>query len=550
MMRLLVGLILVGSPGVVTAQGTSDFTIQVFGSVDTQAPTVPAVSSVTPVAASQIDIQWAPATDNFLVAGYVVFRDGVAIATTTAVMFSDTGLSASTTYAYQVRAFDGLPNFSALSTAIATTTFQIVVPPVSTSTTPSRGATQARVVIDSFVLDEGTATATVSLTTRDMSRIELRLGITPTYELAYIVGNRFRRNHDIFINDLLPDTTYFYELVGYTPSGGQTVLRQGSFITGSDQPPSPPTNVSELTIEQQGTAVTLRYLLPADFPVDGVVRVVRNQLGFPQFLNDGLVVYEGVAEQVSDMTALEKSDRVFYTVFVIDPNGFVSSGAVAYMADNRIETGSDQPPSSATGGAVTPDNTPDDPSVSPTTPRATGEIPVGVAPEPVAGFPARGDFIVEQSDSRFSFSATTILLSSEDSFLISVPAAVVTGDFKTIVATLSDPRDPEKSFSFLLRLNGDQSNYSAVIAPLRTGGESVLVVEVFDYAVKVIGRYETTLTFLPPQATATSTVEVWYWRAQVWLWGLLLVIPFLVLAFVWFIFWKRDRDEDEDNITV
>ena len=92
-------------PVAVTVSGQSGSLANVFTYV--VPPTVPTNLAGTAVSASQINLTWTASTDNAGVAGYTIFRNGSQIATTTAVSYSDTLLSAFTTYAYTVAAFDG-----------------------------------------------------------------------------------------------------------------------------------------------------------------------------------------------------------------------------------------------------------------------------------------------------------------------------------------------------------------------------------------------------------------------------------------------------------
>jgi DNA-binding beta-propeller fold protein YncE/lysophospholipase L1-like esterase len=93
---------------------------------DTTPPTVPGPLTATAVSTSEIDLTWSASTDNVGVAGYKIYRNSsptpVALVTTGA-SYSDTGLTASTTYSYSVSSYDAAGNESAQST-----------PPISATT--------------------------------------------------------------------------------------------------------------------------------------------------------------------------------------------------------------------------------------------------------------------------------------------------------------------------------------------------------------------------------------------------------------------------------
>lgn len=95
-------------------QGKVFFGAETTTLTDTQAPTVPASLVISPKSTSQIDLTWKASTDDFAVSAYKVYRDGTLITTLGNVAgFSDTGLSASTDYAYAVAACDAAGNCSA-----------------------------------------------------------------------------------------------------------------------------------------------------------------------------------------------------------------------------------------------------------------------------------------------------------------------------------------------------------------------------------------------------------------------------------------------------
>src|SRR5215475_4583813 len=99
------------------------------GGGDTQPPTAPGTPVLSVVSSSQINLTWAAATDNVGVTGYRVERCAGASCTTFAQIgtpattsFNDTGLTASTSYSYRVRATDAAANLGPYSaTGTATT---------------------------------------------------------------------------------------------------------------------------------------------------------------------------------------------------------------------------------------------------------------------------------------------------------------------------------------------------------------------------------------------------------------------------------------------
>jgi len=113
-----------GGSDVLTAVTNGSYTLQ-----DTVAPSAPTGLVVTAVSSSQINLSWTASTDNIGVTGYRVERcqgsgcsNFTQIATPAGTSYSDTGLSASTVYAYRVRATDAAGNLSSYSgTASAAT---------------------------------------------------------------------------------------------------------------------------------------------------------------------------------------------------------------------------------------------------------------------------------------------------------------------------------------------------------------------------------------------------------------------------------------------
>jgi hypothetical protein len=92
------------------------------GGGDTQLPSVPTGLVSSNVTASTATISWSASTDNVAVTGYRVYRDGSLLSTTTSTSYADSGLSAATTYAYTVAAYDAAGNASSQSSTLTVTT--------------------------------------------------------------------------------------------------------------------------------------------------------------------------------------------------------------------------------------------------------------------------------------------------------------------------------------------------------------------------------------------------------------------------------------------
>jgi chitodextrinase/lysophospholipase L1-like esterase len=90
---------------------------------DTQPPTVPGTPTTSGLTSTSVTLSWSASTDNLGVAGYDILRATstgtfATVGTSTTTSFTDTGLTANTTYSYMVRARDAAGNTSALSAPV------------------------------------------------------------------------------------------------------------------------------------------------------------------------------------------------------------------------------------------------------------------------------------------------------------------------------------------------------------------------------------------------------------------------------------------------
>lgn len=104
-------------------------TFTTLSAPDTTAPSVPTGLTATPTSENQIQISWTASTDApgsgqsvSGIYGYQIFRDGSLIATTSATAYLNTGLTAGTSFSYQVASVDNANNVSARSSSVGATT--------------------------------------------------------------------------------------------------------------------------------------------------------------------------------------------------------------------------------------------------------------------------------------------------------------------------------------------------------------------------------------------------------------------------------------------
>ncbi|HET7539704.1 MAG TPA: fibronectin type III domain-containing protein, partial [Polyangiaceae bacterium] len=166
---------------------------------DTQPPSAPANLVANASSASQVDLSWSAASDNVAVTGYLVESCAGAgcanftqVASTTALTWSNAGLSSGQSYSYRVRATDAAGNLGAYSgTASATT-------PAPDTQAPSAPSTLAATTVSGtqIALTWGASTDDVAVTGYLLERCTITTGyscsayaqIATTTGLSYTDG--------------------------------------------------------------------------------------------------------------------------------------------------------------------------------------------------------------------------------------------------------------------------------------------------------------------------------------------------------------------------
>lgn len=190
---------------------------------DTTKPTAPTGLTATVVSSTQIDLSWTASTDAVGVAGYIVYRDGTAAAKVFTTNFSDIGLTANTSYAYTVIAFDGAGNKSAASSSATGST--------STTTT-----------------DTIAPTAPTNLTATAVSRSEINLSWTASTDAVGVSGYYVYRgttkigtvtSTTYSDTGLSASTEYCYTVKAYDAANNVSSASTGACATTEAKPTNP-----------------------------------------------------------------------------------------------------------------------------------------------------------------------------------------------------------------------------------------------------------------------------------------------------------------------
>ncbi|MDP3725627.1 MAG: fibronectin type III domain-containing protein, partial [bacterium] len=171
---------------------------------DIIAPTVPTGLSATAVSSSQINLSWAKSTDAVGVTGYRVYRNGLQIATVGIVAaYSNTGLTAGTSYSYTVAAYDAAGNVSAQSGTVSVMTLP---PPDTTAPSVPTGLSGTAVSQSQINLSWSASTDAVGVTGYRVYKSGVHVATVTT-------GTTYS---DTFLNT---STTYSYTVAAYDAAG-------------------------------------------------------------------------------------------------------------------------------------------------------------------------------------------------------------------------------------------------------------------------------------------------------------------------------------------
>lgn len=183
--------------GRVNAANAVAAALATIGTRDAVAPSVPANLRTTDLKSTSVTLAWNASTDdNSGVAGYSIYRNGTKLTTVAGTTYTNTNLTANTTYTYTVRAENAQGNSSADSTPLSVTTPDVSFGIISYSV-PTKTATDA----------------TISATLAKAGTVTVKYGTTNTNLNLSASSATAATTHLVPLSSLTANTTYYYQIV-------------------------------------------------------------------------------------------------------------------------------------------------------------------------------------------------------------------------------------------------------------------------------------------------------------------------------------------------
>jgi hypothetical protein len=247
------------------------------------------------------------------------------------------GLATGTKYFFKISATD-----SGSQTTNFTGTFS--TSPAPPDTTPP--------VISNIQVLTGITTSTIKWNTNESADTQVNYGLTSGYGSNYF-DSAGVLSHTAPLSNLIPNTTYHYQIISTDGSGNSANTSDATFTTASDNVPPP--DVSNFVLTTTSNSIVLSWTNPSlsgtpDFTQVKVVRKVGSASANP---NDGTTVYTGSGQSFTDTNVLINIDY-FYTIFSFDTSNNNSPGI--FRSGRIVPPPSPPPPVEICGNGLDDDN--------------------------------------------------------------------------------------------------------------------------------------------------------------------------------------------------
>jgi len=281
--------------------------------VDTQAPTAPTGLASSNVTQTSVSLAWNASTDNVGVTGYDVYRNGSLLASTANTSYSVSGLSASTTYSFYVKAKDAAGNVSAASNTISVTT---LTPPDTQAPTAPTGLASSNVTQSSVSLSWSASTDNVGVTGYDVYRNGSLLASTAS--TSYNVSG------------LSASTTYSFYVKAKDAAGNVSAASNTVSVTTADE------TISYCT--SQGNNYSYEWIAGVTI---GTFSNTSGAAGYTDFTSKTVTMAAGTSYSISLVPGFASSTYNEYWKIWADLNAdgdFDDSGELIFDAGSMSKT--------------------------------------------------------------------------------------------------------------------------------------------------------------------------------------------------------------------
>ncbi|MEK7194577.1 MAG: fibronectin type III domain-containing protein [Patescibacteria group bacterium] len=427
--------------------------------IDTSVPTAPSTLTTQIISSSEVELSWNAGSDNYGVERYYIYRDNVRITDVASFPrdYNDTGLTAETTYLYNVSAVDIAGNES-LRTATSTVTTPVAPATSSSSGTPSG---TRNVIISDFNISSNDTSASISFKTNLPRKADIYWGRDLSYGDGHLsspglfVGSL--SSYSFVAKGLSPQTFYHIKIVLTDDFGNERTYENISFRTLAVALSQSPANVSSFRAVSSQSTIELSWKLPSDKRVVGV-KLLRSKESYPSNSTDGEVIFEnrdgfGV-ESFSDKTVVTGTEY-YYAIFTEDLAGNLSSGV---LAQSKI----------LLPGEIEPINLLDK------------LLPAGNVDPKIDSLSIK-DFLFIQSGDSIDVLGDSVGIRGDKNLTVALKYYRVPPVLKTIAVTLLTQGNSPERFTFILRPNRDKTRYEATIGGLGDPKNYGLRVDIIDF---------------------------------------------------------------------
>lgn len=212
---------------------------------DLQPPTAPSNLTLSAHSHTSLNLSWSPSADGTGVKGYVVYRNGSKVGSTSATSYTVKSLLPGTTYSFFVKAFDIAGNYSSQSSSIPGTTL------------PDTKAPGKPFGLKETAVSETQITLMWSPSTDDVK--------VKSYEVYCDGEKKGTSSKSIFTaKNLIPGKTYKFNIIAVDTVGNRSDSSESIEITTLKDLKKPSTPAGLKAVKVKGSSVSLEWDASSD----------------------------------------------------------------------------------------------------------------------------------------------------------------------------------------------------------------------------------------------------------------------------------------------